>query len=441
LAADTGIDGVLVAVEALIFALLLALSALFSGSEVALFSLNSGMRQTLSESRERAAVRVTKLLEQPRELLVSILILNNLANVGAAIIAAVSTKYIADQFGWSEIITVLAEIFVVAFVILVVSEITPKMLATRNPVTFSKRIAGPLLALHTLLRPISSLAARAMEAFHGRIQPAMRRVSGEDLKAMAEIGEEHGTLEEGERELITSIVEFGETAVREIMISRLDIAAIDVTMTLPEALRLIKESGHSRLPLFVDHLDNILGIIHAKDLLRFVKSGERRERIEWTSIARRAMFVPLGKKLDDLLREFQARKTHIAIVVDEYGGTAGIVTLEDVLEEIVGEIRDEYDHSEEPLYEQLDENTYRCDARINLDEINAVLGTQIKTEKFDFETLGGLVLHLSGAIPEEGSVFTYHGMSLEVLTVENRRIGEVKVRIVDYEDAAEGADG
>ncbi len=411
-----------------LFALLLFVSAFVSGSEVALFSLSASDRDALAQAHDRAGRRVLKLLSQPRSLLITILILNTLVNVAAAILAALLTHQAARAFGWSPGLTVFLEVIALTFVLLVVSEITPKLIATRHARAFSRAISGPLLLFHRVLYPISGALARTMRALQDRIKPSARPISGEDLKAMAEIGEAHGTLEEEEKALIHSIVEFGETTVREIMVSRLDIVALPVTATLSEAIETIRTSGHSRLPLYVEHLDNILGIIYAKDLLRFLSGRNGRQHVDWTRLARPTMFVPLGKKLDDLLRDFQAKKTHIAIVVDEYGGTAGLVTLENVLEEIVGDIRDEHDESEERLYEKIDDHTYRCDARINLDDLNELLGVDLDTESFDFETLGGLIFHLTGAIPSVGTEVTYKGLRMRVETIENHRIGQVLVR-------------
>lgn len=410
--------------------LLFLASAFFSGSEVALFSLDAAAVEALDSDGDSAAKRVHLLLEEPRQVLVSILILNTLVNVGAAILSAIMIASVATSLGWSPTWTVLAEMVALTFILLVVSEITPKLIASRDAPRFSRFVSGPLLALHRVLLPISRVLARSMSHVQRRLATTPdHHLSPEDLKAMAEIGEAHGTLEEEERELIYSIVEFGETTVREVMVSRLDIVAIPTTATLPEALEVIRTSGHSRLPLYVEHLDNILGIIYAKDLIPHLSQSNGSPRIDWTRLARPPMFVPLGKKLDDLLKDFQARKTHLAIAVDEYGGTAGLVTLEDLLEEIVGEIRDEHDEEESELYERLDEDTYRFDARVNLDELNEILGVDLDTEAFDFETLGGLIFHVTGEIPTEGEEIRYPPLQIRVETVESNRIGQALVRL------------
>ena len=419
-------DGGIVALELIVFFVLLLFSGLFSGSEVAMFGLEGSALDDIQSSTDRASRRVARMLERPRELLVSILVLNTIVNVGAAIIAAVFTAQLASASGWSKTITVIVEVLVVTFILLVMSEITPKLLASRNPARYSRMLSAFILPFHRVLFPFSTLLARSTNIFKGRIK-RFTRISGDDVKVMAEIGEEHGTLAEEERAMIHSIIEFGDRTVREVMISRLDIVAIPVVSTLEDAFEIIRTSGYSRLPLFVDHLDNILGIIHAKDLLPYVGNENSQERVDWTRVARKPMFVPLGKPLDDLLEEFQLRKMHVAIVVDEYGGTAGLVTLENVLEEIVGEIRDESDEQEESLYERIDDRTVRCDSRLDLDDLNDLLGLSLDTEDLDFETVGGLVFHLNGTIPVPGDSFDYGDARYTVEGVENNRIGSVVV--------------
>ena len=412
-----------------VLAILLFLSALFSGSEVALFTLSGSETEELEESGSAASVRVLKLLSTPRAILVTILILNTATNVAAAIITAYLTHQVAIFYAWSPTITILLEIVALTFILLVISEITPKLIATRKPLMFARRVSLPLALLHKLLGPVSRLLAKSMSAFHGRFERTVNRLSGEDLEAMADIGIDHGTLEKDESELIHSIVEFGERAVREIMISRMDMVALSAAATIQEATTMIRETGHSRLPLYVEHLDNILGVVYAKDLLRHVARHPSETRIDWTHLARSPIFVPLGKKLDDLLRDFQSRKTHIALVVDEYGGTAGLITLEDVLEEIVGDIRDEHDSRESDLVENVGANEYRVDAKIDLDELNDLTGIELETEAFEFETLGGLILHLADQIPSEGDHFEFDNLRMTVESIEGHRIGSVQLLV------------
>lgn len=413
----------------LLLLVLLLLSSLFSGSEVALFTLDSSDKEELEAEDDAASKRVVRLLNHPRTVLVTILIMNTVVNVGAAITAAVMTHEIAEANNWSPVATLLIEVVILTFVILVVSEITPKLIASKQPIAFAKRMSGILVFLHRVLMPLSSLLARSMAAFHGKFEGLNERISAEDLKTIAEIGEASGTLEQDEKKLIHSIVEFGETSVREIMCSRLDIVALNVNATIEEAIDIIRGNSHSRLPLYVEHLDNILGIVYAKDLLRFQTEQPKEKTVDWTRLARPAIFVPLGKMLDDLLTDFQAKRTHIAIVVDEYGGTAGLVTLEDVLEEVVGEIRDEHDEDEEGLIQRVSDSEFMVDAKIDLDELFQALELELDTEQFDFETLGGLIFHLAREIPNEGDAFEHGPLHLTVDETENNRILQVRLRI------------
>ena len=422
------------------FLVLLLVSAVVSGAEVALFSLDATKREALARSRDRASKRVAVLLGKPQHLLITILVLNTMVNVSAAILAALGTEQLAAGLGMSRELVFLLEICVLTFVLLVVSEITPKLIATRHAVTYSRLVAAPLRVAQTVLYPVVALLA----AWTQRTQKGLYRwglpdepdnLSPADLKVMAEIGIDHGTLEEDEHVWINSILELGETPVRAVMINRLDITALNVRASLDEALALIRSSGHSRLPLFVGHLDSILGIVYAKDLLPFLKPGRTPSQVDWTTLMRPPMFVPQNKKLDALLQDFQAKKTHLAIVVDEYGGTAGLVTLEDVLEEVVGDIQDEHDSTRESFVEHLHASHYRVNARIDLDDLNALLGLSLDTESFDFETLGGLIFHLAGDIPQVGYEIDHDGLHMVVDSVVNNRIGLVRVNAQVPQDA------
>lgn len=427
------------AVQIALLIFLFLASAFFSGSEVALFSLEASAVDSLDDSADSSSRHLRALLEQSHHVSLSILLLNTLVNVSAAILAAMLVADVATSLGWNLTWTVVVEMFVLSFLLLVVSEITPRLFASRNAPRVRRLVARPLLALHRMVSPLSRLLARTMTSVQQRVSSDRERgMSADDLRAVAEIGEARGTLEEEERDLIHSIVEFGETTVREVMVSRLDVVALPTSASLQEALETIRSSGHSRLPLYVEHLDNILGIVYAKDLLPYLSQIDDGKRVDWTRLARPPMFVPLGKKLDDLLKDFQSRKTHLAIVVDEYGGTAGLVTLEDLLEEIVGEIRDEHDLPEPLPYETVAPNVYRVDASLNLDDFLDDFDLDLDTDAFDFETLGGLFFHLTGEIPDEGDEATYGPLTLRVEEVENNRIKRVLVEVAPRPVEADG---
>lgn len=285
-------------------------------------------------------------------------------------------------------------------------------------------------AIRTLLRIVAPLA-QAFGAWAERLERELAQPQPGALEAH----ENGGEADDEQQTWALSLEEFGETSVREIMISRLDVVALPVTATWDEALETLREGGFSRVPLYDEHLDRILGVIYAKDLLLLDTPEPAGAPVDWTAIARPALFVPITRPLDDVLRAFQRMHRHLAIVVDEYGGTAGLVTLEDLMEEIVGDIQDEHDTDEEVLYERVDSNTLRVDARLNLDDINELLALghadAIDTDALDFETVGGLVYHLTGDVPEVGAEVEHEGLHLRVETVENYRIGQVLVHVND----------
>lgn len=418
--------------EIIVFLLLLLASAVVSGAEVALFSLSATDRETLAAREDQRSQRVLVLLEKPRRLLVTILLLNTLINVSAAILAAFATKNFADTTNLPREIVFALEVIALTFTLLIVSEITPKLIASRYALAYSSWVARPLMVISWPLYPIT----RLLEGMTTGVQGIYRnlgdsedsdKLSSDDLRMMAEIGKDHGSLEEDEHSWIQSLLDFGETTVRAIMVNRLDISAIPVTASLGEALELIRTCGHSRLPLYKDHLDNIQGVVYAKDLLPFINGSS--SEVDWTNLMRSPIFVPLGRKLDDLLQDFQRRRTHLAIVVDEYGGTAGLVTLDDVMEEVVGEMEDEHDEARDTLITALGELEYRVDARIHLTDLNEELGISLDTDSYEFETLGGLIFHLAGDIPEPGFSTTHAQLNISVENVENNRIRLVHIQI------------
>lgn len=280
-----------------------------------------------------------------------------------------------------------------------------------------------------VLLPISKLIAESTLSLERTIPKPNNKMTAEDLKTMAEMSEQEGSLKGDEREIIENVIEFGNITVREIMTSRVNIVAVPVHATLPEVIDLIKDKGLSRMPLFENDLDTILGVIYSKDVLPYINNPEMDETvINWKTIARKALFIPATKKLDDLLRDFQHEKTHIAIVVDEYGGTEGIVTLDDILEEIVGDIGDEYDEEEEKLYTRFKNGIYVFDAKIDLDDLDEILGTEIATPEDEFETLGGLIYHLTERIPNVGERIHYKNLELTVHSVKNNRVRKLRVK-------------
>ncbi len=417
------------AIQIGVFVLLLVLSALFSGSEVALFSISPGERESMRESGGTGPTRVLRLLERPRRLLAAILLLNTVVNVGAAILSTQMMLDAAEAFGWGQLAALVANVVGLTFILLVTSEIAPKLIASRQPVAFAQGVAGFLSPLIRAVSPVADLLAGLATAVQDQVRVVAEPLSSDDIKSMADVGEAQGSIGEQERALIHSIVEFGETTVRAVMVSRVDVQSLSSDASLDEALDLIRQTGHSRFPLYQDHLDNVLGVVYAKDLLPTLDGDGATP--DWAALARKPQFVPPGKTLDDMLADFQQSSTHMAIVVDEYGGTAGLVTLEDLLEEVVGEIRDELDGPEhENLIHPVEADVWRAEGRVDLDDLAKTVGVELATEDFDFETLGGLILDLVGEIPEPGAVVEFAGLRLVVESVEENRIHDVRIELM-----------
>ena len=413
------------------FAVLLYLSSIFSGSETAFFSLS---RLDIGDMEK--GDRVRSLLDHPDRLLITILLGNTLVNVAAASLGAVVALRFAHSLGYSETATIALEVGVVTLVILVVSEIAPKMYAIERNTEFARRSAPVLFAVGSVLAPIVSVVHGLVSKLGGGEAGADQPfVTTEELRTIVAISEHDGTLDEEERDMIDSVMEFGDTVVRELMVPRVDVQGLEDTTTVSEAIALVREEGHSRLPVYREDLDHITGVLYAKDLLGVDPQTGGGQAI--SGLVREAYFTPETKNAGELLRELQRRRTHIAIVVDEYGGTAGVITLEDLIEEIVGEIRDEHDE-EKPLLQVLDMKTLIADGSIRLEDLAEELAvTDFPGE--GIETLAGYLLDAFGRIPSEGEKFERDGLEFTIESLEEQRI--TSVRIVKLEPDVDGEEG
>lgn len=411
---------------ALFFLILLGLSAFFSGAETAFFSLSSATVDKFSNSDKQSEKRVAKLMELPRQLLITIVLGNTIVNVIIASIAAILTTQICRNLGFNEQIGILIDVIVVTIVVLILIEIVPKAVAVRNSQSFARSSSGLLITIFYLLYPVAFLLSRFTRFLQNKMGLTQEKMflSAGELKTLVEVGEEHGTLEKDEREMIHSIFEFGETMVKEIMIPRTDIITASTESSLTDLLDLVKVKLHSRIPVYKERIDNIIGILYLKDLLPYL-SKQQSDKVDLEKLARPAYFVPEQKKIDELLREFQKERMHMAIVVDEYGGVAGLATMEDVIEEIVGEIQDEYD-KESPLFKKVDENIYMVDGRMTIEEINKELNLNLPIEE-GIETISGFILRILGSLPKEKESVEFDGYQFVVERVLRNRI--LKVRI------------
>ncbi len=393
------------------------------------------MIDRLKESSSRTSVRIVNLLSRPRFLLITILVGNTIVNVAAATIAALLTTDVSSYLQFSEEIAILIEVVVVTLVLLIFSELTPKIFAVKNSYKFANAVSIPLKIISFVLYPIVIILDKFPTLLSGLLATRVKKhlLSKEELKTLIEVSEEKGALEEDEKEMIHSIFEFSKTMVKEIMVPRIDMVCVEKSISLRELIDLIKTRGHTRIPLYDEKVDNILGIIHAKELLPFINDSS--QKVDFVSLARPALFIPESKLIDELLKDFQVEKQHMAIVVDEYGGTAGLITLEDVIEEIVGEIQDEYD-IEKPLYKKIDDIHYLVDAKIDLDELNDKLNMNLPVDQ-SYESLGGFIFNLIGSVPEEKQEIEYDRYKFIIEKIDRNRIVEVLIIKTQKESEAE----
>ena len=404
--------------------LLLICSALISGSEVAFFSLNASDLESLEENNAENE-RVNNLLKQPEELLGTILIANNFVNVGIVILSSFLLNEYFSPENWSTLAVFLVEILSITSVLLLFGEILPKVYARSSRLSFAKLVAGFLSGIHKILLPLSRRLSKTVNRLS--IEGKGPSISVDDLEQALELTSDDNTKEEEQR-ILKGIVRFGSTSVKEVMTPRTSVVAIDEKTGYHEALNKMTESGYSRIPVFEENLDQIKGLLYVKDLLPYMDASEK---FGWQDLMRQPFFVPESKKIDDLLGEFQRRRVHLAIVVDEFGGTSGVITLEDVLEEIVGEISDEFD-DDDLSYSKLDDYNFVFEASIPLIDLCRIL--DLPKDRFDAvdgesDTLAGLVLELAGKFLDKGEVISYDEFTFLVESTDQRKIIRVKITI------------
>ncbi|KPJ66417.1 hypothetical protein AMJ44_08360 [candidate division WOR-1 bacterium DG_54_3] len=411
--------------EIIILIVLFILSAFFSASETALTALSRLKVSRMVEQKVPGARLVQKLKEKPSEFLSTILIGNNLVNIAAAALATTITiRFFAERGLGGEAYAIGTATGVMTFLILVFGEITPKTVAIRNADGLSLFASPIIFVLGIFLKPVAYLIGFISRPFiyllGGKAPEKAPFITEEEIHLILAAGEKEGVIEEEEREMITSIFEFGETIVREVMTPRPDITAVPADQAVAEVIRVIIESGHSRIPIYEGSLDNIIGVVYAKDLL---KSGAG---VNIREILRPAVFIPETKKVSELLHEMQAARTHLAIIVDEYGMTSGLVTLEDLIEEIVGEIHDEFEREEKTI-EKIEENTFIADGRLSIKDLNDRLEINLPEKEKEYDTVGGFVLAELGKAPSVGDVVRYENLSISVERVLRRRITRLKI--------------
>jgi len=408
---------------------LMGISALVSGAEAAFFSLSPAELNSIHNSRTKTNRVISHLLDMPEKLLATILVTNNLVNVGIIIISAYVTNSLFD-FSRAPILGFLIQVVVITLVIVFFGEILPKIYAIRYSQRVVRFMAVPLDIFEKVCRPVNFLLINTSSVIQRKFSRQGKNISMDDLSNALDLTE-HGITEE--KKILEGIVKFGNIDVREIMTPRVDILGISIQTPFKKLIAHIIDSGYSRIPVFNHDLDHIKGILYIKDLLPFLGKADS---FNWQSLMRPPYYVPETKKINDLMKEFQTSKIHMAVVIDEYGGTSGIITLEDILEEIVGEITDEFDE-EEIFYTKISENTYLFDGKTIIQDFYKVIGSDdslFDDIKGEADTLAGLILELKGEIPAKNDTINCKNFVFTIDSVDNRRIKQIKIEIKPIEE-------
>lgn len=422
----------------IIVLLLIVCSALFSSSEIAYFSLTRAEVEELNESDDAADKRVAALLARPRYLLSTLLVANNLVNIGVVVTSYFVTRGFFDWLQLGEQVELLGfliprygiefvwNVVVVTFILVLFGEATPKIFATHNKLKIARGMSAVLTVLNRLFTPLNFLLVGSTRTLEKRLKRYNTEIDIEEINKAIEITVE-GKESKQDAKLLKGIVFFGNIVVKQIMRPRREVSAIDSELNFHELMEFIREMGYSRYPVYKENIDTVIGVLNIKDLL--AHTGES-ANFEWQKLVREPFFVPESKKIDDLLREIQENRKHLAVVVDEFGGTSGIITLEDIIEEVVGDIKDEFDEATDGEFRKLDDRNFLFEGKIQL--MDACRYMDVPTDTFDeirgeAETIGGLVLELAHRIPRNGESIKFENYKFTVITVQNNRIEKLKV--------------
>lgn len=423
-----------VIVSIVIALILLMCSALISGSEVAYFSLEPADIDEFEHDDGKTSSRILKLLERPERLLATILIANNFVNIGIVVVFTYIITGIMNFEGYALWVPFVVQVLVVTSLLLLLGEIIPKVYATVNSKSLCAFMSLPLEILSKIFFPLSKVLLATSNALQRRVKARQADFSVDELETALELTKDEETTPD-EQKILKGIVRFGNTDVKQIMTPRTEVVCYDITTPYLDLMGDLTEQGFSRIPIYRESLDNVIGVLYLKDLLPY--SGQ--EELNWQKLLRSPYFVPENKKLDDLLKEFQEMKMHMAIVVDEYGGTSGIVTLEDIIEEIVGEITDEYD-DESIFYSKLDHANYIFEGKTPLVDLYKILdidGENFENAKGDSDTLAGFILELSGKIPMKNEKIKFENYVLTVEAADKRKVKRVKLTILEPEESVD----
>lgn len=405
----------------------LLLSAFVSGSEISFFSITPQQAEELEDQGKDGAIK--KLLDMPDRLLATILIANNLVNVTIVVLMSFALAPVFTEDMMPSWAIFLLQTVLLTFLILLFGEILPKLMANTNPMKWAHFAVGGISAMTKLFWPISSMMVGSTRFVNKVVSRQSRNITTDELGQALEIADVQASQD---KEMLEGILRFGDTTASEIMTPRVDITGLNATMTFDEVMQVVVDKGYSRLPVFGDSQDDVRGVLYARDLLPYLGNDAPADGFDWLTLVRQAYFVPEQRMIDDLLEDFRQRKIHIAIVVDEFGGTQGVVTLEDVLEEIVGDINDEYDEDEK-TYKKLPDDTYIFEGKTLLTDFFRVTG--LDEEDYaevagDCETLAGMLLTLKGDFPKDKEPLVYGRCRFLILDIEHHRIASVRVKVM-----------
>lgn len=414
--------------QVFVLLLLLILSAFFSGSEVAFFSIKQKNLEEDFKSSKLIFRYANNLIAFPRRLLITILVGNTLANVAASIVSVSLALEIAYSYHFTVNIVLTIQILLITIIILIFGELLPKVFASKHPQLSVRIVAIPLYLVSTIIYPISELITELIRLTFSKLKfdKAKTAMTENEISDLAELGHERGTLEEDEQEIISSFVEFKSVLVEEVMTPRVDVVAVPFDIASDELIQRINSSGYSRFPVYKENFDKIIGILHSKDLLKYLRNKSFTKEETLAKITREVLFVPERKKISEMLKEFQLKKIHSAIVVDEFGGTSGLITLEDIIEEIIGEIWDEHDPEEDSI-KIISTEKISVLGKVPVAELNGLVGHELIPLSEDYDTVAGLVINKAGDIPREGYSFKLNNYKLTVKEVLKKRIKRVEI--------------
>ena len=405
--------------------ILLFFSALASGAEVALFSLSQKDIDDAIEQNEIKGNLISNLLKRPKKLLATLLIANNFINIGIVIIFSFIKNDLLGTI-YPEWLQFAIEVGVVTFLILLFGEILPKVYANRNNIKFAKMVAQPVHLLNLILSPINMPMRAATIYFENKLGKQKTNISVNQLSQALELTSSDDTSQE-EQKILEGIVSFGNTDTSQVMSPRIDVFGLEIEETFKEILPKILDKGYSRIPVYRDNIDQVEGVLYVKDLLPHIDKAD----FNWITLLREPFFVPENKKLDNLLKDFQGMKNHLAIVVDEYGGTSGVITLEDIIEEIVGDISDEFD-DENINYSQIDDKNFLFEGKINLKDFYRIVDVDedlFEDKKGEAETLAGFILEIIGTFPKKGQKISFDKCLFTIESVDKKRVKQIKVTL------------